>query len=421
MNDIKILDIPLSHCRILYDGGVNAAATVAQKLQEWIARQCGVRLPVAESKEHTPAKGCILLAPLPHATYGEGVLCAREGCVCLQGNDILGLTEAAAFLAGLLSRADAPITEEALCYHATLEARERYVADATAFLPCYRHAQIVPAWELTLGEKRRALNDPTGRPFVIAHRGEHVFYPENSLEGALSAWRGGADSVEVDIQKSADGVWVCMHDTDVTRTTNAGELLGHSGFPTSPLLCDWTLDQLRALRLKDAYGAQTPFPIPTLAEILHACNGRIFVHLDKAFSVTEDIFPYMEELGIYDCVYLVNHVGINEILQHKDHFADRGIRLENLTRPRREMTLEKTLPLLLENLSHTTPAIIPVGDYVALKKDDFALIAQYRDKLRFGAWFLRDFDYEALWLEAHAQGIRIFMTDHPLDLIALQL
>ncbi len=421
MNNMTVLGIPLSHCRILYDGGVSAAATVAQKLQEWIARQCGVRLPVAESEEHTPAKGYILLAPLPHATYGEGVLCVRNGGVCLQGNDVVGLTELAAYLVHILSHAKENVTASMLSYRTALGPREAYVESADAFSACYRLAHAASAEGLTLAHKRKILNDPQGRAFVIAHRGEHVFYPENSLEGAISAWRGGADSVEVDIQKSADGVWMCMHDEDVTRTTNAGELLGHSGFPTSPLLCDWTLAQLRELRLKDAYGVQTPFPIPTLAEILHACDGRIFVHLDKAFSVTEDVFPFMEELGVFDCVYLVNHIAIEDILKQKDHFADRGIRLDSIPRPRHKLgqTAADILPAILENLPHTTPAIVPLGDYVKHGDAERALIRQYKDKLRFGAWFLRDFDHEALWLEAHESGIRIFMTDRPLDLIAL--
>ena len=355
MNDLTLLGKPLSRCRICYDGKNSAAAAVAQKLQRWLTPLAGKALPIC-STPLTDAD-CIAIEPLLHAAYGEGKLCAIGERVLIQGNDIVGLTEAAAFLVGLLSHAKPPIAAEALCYHATLSPRESYAADAAAFLPCYRHAHSVDPQALTLQEKKNTLNDPKGRPFVIAHRGEHVFYPENSLEGALSAWRGGADSVEVDIQKSADSVWMCMHDSDVTRTTNAGDLLGKNGYPTSPLLCDWTYTQLRSLRLTDAYGALTPFPIPTLEEILRACDGRIFVHLDKAFSVTQDVFPFMEALGIYDCVYLVNHVGITDILTLKDHFAHKGIRLNALIRPRRGQTAEDVLPLLAQNLSHTTPPL----------------------------------------------------------------
>ncbi len=411
-----LLGRPLADHSIFCNETCATANAVAQKLHGWILQRFGVNLSITSTAESGAAY--ILIEPLSHAPYGEGRLSEKGGCVCIQGNDIVGLTEAAAMLVSLLSRTDA-VDTQTLCYHATLPERASYAANADAFAPCYRHAYICPTKERTLAQKRDVLQNPAGRPFVIAHRGEHVFYPENSLEGAISAWHGGADAVEVDIQKSADGVWVCMHDENVTRTTNAADLLGKQGYPTSPMLRDWTLAQLRTLCLKDAYGVQTPFPIPTLEEILLACDGRIFVHLDKAFSVTEEIFPYMEELGVFDCIYLVNHVSIADILQHKDHFAKRGVRLENLCRPRREMTLEKTLPLMLENLPHITPALIPIGDYVKHGERERAMIAHYRDRIRFGAWFLRDFDTPSLWKEAYAQGVSIFMTDLPLDLMLL--
>lgn len=418
MDSILLLGVPLSRYTIHCNLSHAAANAAARRLREWLYTHCNADLVLSDSTP-APDDACILIDPDPHAAYGEGALCANGGQVCIRGNDIVGLTEAAAYLTHCLVHGKA--TKTALCYRTKLPERAGYVANAAAFAPCYRHAHPAPHHPLTLAEKRQALRDPAGRLFVIAHRGEHVFYPENSLESALSAWLCGADAVEVDIQKSADGVWMCMHDTDVTRTTNAAALLGKDGYPHSPLLCDWTYAQLRTLRLKDACGTLTPFPIPTLEEIMRACDGRIFMHLDKPFTVAEDVFPYMEALGIYDCVYLVNHVGVNEILRLKDHFADRGIRLESICRPRREMTLAKTLPVLLENLPHVTPALIPYGDYVGHTEEITALIQTHKNQLRFGAWFLRDFDYEALWRKAHAEGISIFMTDHPLDLIALGL
>ena len=405
---------PISERQSLGDQSCATAFAVAQKLRGWIDKRFGAEPAIISTG--TPDSGCIVIAPLPNAAYGEGVLRIEDGVLYVQGNDIVGLTEAAALLVSLLAHPD-ELAEGAYRRCTPLPARADYVADAAAFFPCYRNAYTAPVKERTLTEKQAVLRDPLGRPFVIAHRGEHIFYPENSLEGAISAWYGGADAVEVDIQKSADGIWMCMHDEDVTHTTNAAELLGKEGYPLSPLLRDWSFAQLRTLRLKDAYGVQTPFLIPTLEEILRACDGRIFAHLDKAFSVTEDIFPLLERLGIYECVYLVNHVDIQDILHLKDNFAHRGIRLENLTRPRREMTLEKTLPILLEHLPHVTPTLIPIGDYIKHGAREQALIRAHKERIRFGAWFLRDFDSEVLWKAAREEGISIFMTDHPLDLI----
>ncbi|MEE2569816.1 glycerophosphodiester phosphodiesterase family protein [Pseudarthrobacter sp. J64] len=58
-----------------------------------------------------------------------------------------------------------------------------------------------------------------GRPAVIAHRGLSSVVPENTLQALLSGGRAGADWVEMDVNTSADGVPVVIHDGSVDRTT----------------------------------------------------------------------------------------------------------------------------------------------------------------------------------------------------------
>lgn len=41
-------------------------------------------------------------------------------------------------------------------------------------------------------------------PFLIAHRGDRVNFPENSIEGFESAFSKGADGIELDVQLKAD-------------------------------------------------------------------------------------------------------------------------------------------------------------------------------------------------------------------------
>lgn len=50
------------------------------------------------------------------------------------------------------------------------------------------------------------------RPLVIAHRTCPRDAPENSLEGIARATELGADVVEVDVRRTADGVPVLVHD-----------------------------------------------------------------------------------------------------------------------------------------------------------------------------------------------------------------
>ena len=55
---------------------------------------------------------------------------------------------------------------------------------------------------------------------MIAHRGYSSITPENTLAAMAAGARAGADSVEIDVATSADGVPYVIHDNTVDRTTD---------------------------------------------------------------------------------------------------------------------------------------------------------------------------------------------------------
>ncbi|HEY3286154.1 MAG TPA: glycerophosphodiester phosphodiesterase [Gemmatimonadaceae bacterium] len=63
------------------------------------------------------------------------------------------------------------------------------------------------------------LLDPTAR-LVIAHRGNSMHAPEDTLESLRQGIALGADGIEFDVRLSADGVPVLLHDPTLDRTTN---------------------------------------------------------------------------------------------------------------------------------------------------------------------------------------------------------
>ena len=60
----------------------------------------------------------------------------------------------------------------------------------------------------------------SGTPQVIAHRGASGHRPEHTLAAYELAYRLGADSVELDVVSTRDGVLVCRHDVELSRTTD---------------------------------------------------------------------------------------------------------------------------------------------------------------------------------------------------------
>ncbi len=54
--------------------------------------------------------------------------------------------------------------------------------------------------------------------FYIAHRGDSYVAPENTVAAAKSAWKAGADAVEVDVYLTKDNRVMVIHDSDTKRT-----------------------------------------------------------------------------------------------------------------------------------------------------------------------------------------------------------
>ncbi|HTM09293.1 MAG TPA: glycerophosphodiester phosphodiesterase family protein, partial [Verrucomicrobiae bacterium] len=61
------------------------------------------------------------------------------------------------------------------------------------------------------------------RPAIIAHRGASYFAPEETAPAYLLAREMGVDYLELDLQRTRDGVLVALHDDDLRRTTNIAE------------------------------------------------------------------------------------------------------------------------------------------------------------------------------------------------------
>ena len=200
---------------------------------------------------------------------------------------------------------------------------------------------FVPQWEkewqphpkmLDFEEKKQALNNPTGRFMVWSHRGDTARYPQNSIEAIISACMMGVDVCEIDVRVSKDGIPVLVHDETLTKTTNfsdmAGKTVNGMTLPTSAYVSDWTLAELRCLRLRQGKGgtgaAVTDYLIPTLEEAVIVAKGRMFLYCDKleleydstsrAFTrndVADIAFPIFAKHEAWDTMVFIGGVGVS--------------------------------------------------------------------------------------------------------------
>ena len=109
---------------------------------------------------------------------------------------------------------------------------------------------------------------------VTAHRGSSARAPENTLSAVQQAITDGADFAEIDVQTTADGELVVLHDGDLMRM--AGD---------SRRLRDLTLSQAKELDVgKKFNGEFLGERIPTLAEVIHLSRGKIQLNIELKYN-----------------------------------------------------------------------------------------------------------------------------------------
>ncbi|XP_038147367.1 glycerophosphodiester phosphodiesterase 1 isoform X2 [Cyprinodon tularosa] len=136
---------------------------------------------------------------------------------------------------------------------------------------------------------QKVLHPLVGKVSVVAHRGGGHDAPENTIAAIREASRNGATGVELDLEFSADGIPILMHDETVDRTTNGSGPLSKMSF--SELR---KLDAAAKHRLRSKFVGEK---IPTLEEAVKKCiklQLTIYFdvkgHPDEAAAALKDVY-----------------------------------------------------------------------------------------------------------------------------------
>src|SRR5664279_483863 len=103
---------------------------------------------------------------------------------------------------------------------------------------------------------------------VIAHRGDHVLVPENTIAAYKNGIKNGVDFVEIDLRTTKDSVLVIMHDASVDRMTNG-----------KGKISDLTYAEVRKLKVIDRRKDSTKtYAVPGFEEVLQTCRNKIYIY-----------------------------------------------------------------------------------------------------------------------------------------------
>ena len=235
------------------------------------------------------------------------------------------------------------------------------------------------------------------RFLVSAHRGDHTHAPENTLQAYANAIKAGADFVEIDLRTTRDSQLVIMHDASVNRmTTGTG------------LVRDLMYDSLKLLRVREkTHPEWGEFEIPTFAQVLELCKGKIGIYLDFKNADPAMAYKAIRQYGMEDQVIV--YINAPQQFAGWRHVAPKMPLMVSLPANIR------TTDSLSGFLSRYHPDILD-GDWDGYTSEMVSLATKN------GYLVFPDIqgpnESPALWDAAVSKGIRALQTDHPGDLVA---
>lgn len=247
---------------------------------------------------------------------------------------------------------------------------------------------------LSFSQEKAPLPKSKHQFVVIAHRGDQQQAPENTLKSIKAAIKTGADYVEMDLRTSKDGQLLLHHDATVDRMTNGtGNIKDLSWASLQELL---VANKNKPTKKK--------YRIPSFAEALQACKGKINIYLDFKDAEVDETYRQIRQAGMQKQVA----VYVNSLAQYKNW---------RKTAPEIPLILSvidgvKTKDQLSFFLGQGTIEVLDnLSDKDMIATANKEGVAVWVDAL--GSSEATD-----LWNEALQNGVQGIQTDHPKDLVA---
>jgi glycerophosphoryl diester phosphodiesterase len=257
--------------------------------------------------------------------------------------------------------------------------------------------------------------NPLGKEVLVAaHRGDWRNAPENSIAAIKYAIAMGVDIVEIDLQKTADGQLVVMHDEKIDRTTTG-----------KGKVSDFTLDSLKTLYLRNGCGVPTHHRIPTLEEAMLAAKGKVMVNLDKSYRYINEAYAVLEKTGTVNQAIFKGDLPAGKVI---DDYAAVLKKIQYMS----IVSLDDSAAL--NTIHDAVSQIKPVAFELIFKSDTSAILSHLKDIKQCRLWVnslwaslngghyddmaFDDGNIKDSWQWLLDRGFTIIQTDRPAALLA---
>ena len=236
-----------------------------------------------------------------------------------------------------------------------------------------------------------------GQPALIAgHRGDRSAAPENTLPALQGALDSAMDFVETDLQLTADGVVVLMHDDTVDRTTDG-----------TGAVADLTFAEIRALDAGTWYSTNfAGATVPSLEEFLGVFAGsskQALLEL-KGFWTVDQVRLVVRQVNASGTQHRVTFASFDFTTMMNLHTAAPSI-------PR--VIIQRTLPADPVALAEHFRAIAILTSPASIEADPNAVAAMHEAGL---GLLLYTLNSKQRWSDALALGVDGIVTDKPSNL-----
>ncbi len=129
-----------------------------------------------------------------------------------------------------------------------------------------------------LSAEAKIVRDYVKKDIIIAHRGSTFWTPEETEAAFRWARNMGADYLEIDLQRTKDGVLLALHDDNLRRTSNIESTFpGKEDYPVSY----FTLAQIRELDAGSWFNLEVP------ENARQSFVGQKIATLEEVFKIAE--------------------------------------------------------------------------------------------------------------------------------------
>lgn len=228
---------------------------------------------------------------------------------------------------------------------------------------------------------------------IAAHRGNMSEFPENTMASFESAIQLGCSWLELDIQRSLDGILVITHDESALRTTGENKIISKSG-----------VKELKQLNFGHYFGDGKFYEMPLLSELMERIkNTEVRITIQpKANGLVKDAIKLAADIGVLNQIAF-NEVNCEYLIEAKYTNADIPVFWDRLQNTELETDLYIAKKFGFETLMYLNEAI-----------SEEKVKAVHEQGIHCGACVVNNFDDMDKYI---SWGVQMFYTDYPEELI----